>query len=316
MTGRLAFLFPTYPMRRPLDCATDAEYTDRFQYYVSKAAQLVDLDFGCVEKLEQEAADQLDVSWSEESAEHEAASWKVTIQAHYLTFMESVTMAALHDSKSRRCDFVSGYSMGLYAALVHSGALSFERSLLLIRDTCAAAQRLTPKLEYAAGAVVGSNARVVSELVHSVDGHLEVTDTYDADTTLVTGTKNSVAELLALATARDGVDTRLIAMPAPFHTSAMADVSDEVRKLAHASSVQDPRYPIVSALTQREVVSASMVCEEIADNVRFAMNWSSTMRKLVALGAREFVECGMSTSLSEIAERDFPQIGSTAPMPS
>lgn len=231
------------------------------------------------------------------------ASLEQTLHAHYACFLESLAMADWMAPRTPPCDYVAGYSMGLFAALVHSGAMAFEDVLGLMRDICVEAHQVTPPGAYAVGAIVGLSLDTVRELV--AGSSLEVTDVYASTTALVTGGRDAVIAALDAGIARGAVVTRLIPLTAPFHTATLADVAVFTARALDTLHVAAPKRPIVSAITQQVLSTADDVRADVPRNVSHAMDWYSTMHALAALGITHVIECGASTSLTALARQDF-----------
>ncbi len=235
------------------------------------------------------------------------ASLGETLQAHYATVIEGVAVGEWIEAQLGPARSAAGYSMGLYSALAHTGALPFEDVLRLVTHVCESAHDTTPPGAWAVGAVVGLPPDAVRALAAA--HHLEVTDRYGATTWLLTGQRDVVVAALDAALAQGAPATRLLPLTAPFHASVLSPLESSLQSLVQSVSWAVPRMPIVSATTLEPLRTEDDLALEVVRNAAHPMNWYGTIERLISLGGRTFVECGASTSLADIIREDFATQG-------
>ena len=291
MTASVAFLFPTFVMRRE-------EYRlDEIPGYLEVRAPLVDRAAAVVAITP--------ATFAFPDRDKPVAGLPDTLQAHYASYIESVAIGAWLEPRVGKCDLVAGYSMGLFAALCHTGAMAFEDGLTLMRGLCVAVQDSVDPGAYAIGAIDGLPPDAVAGVAATWPG-IEVVDIYGQGTTIVTGREGDVAAVLDTCQQRGATYTRLTPATAPYHSTALKAVRPIIEELADLTAIRSPRCRVVSALTQRLLSSPEDVRLEIASNVSTAMNWYATMREVRQLGMTALCECGSSNSLANMARRDLP----------
>lgn len=229
-----------------------------------------------------------------------------TRQAHYASYIESVAVAAWVEQRAGASAFLAGYSMGVFAALAHAGAYSFEDGLLVMDAVCVAVHDAVAKDDYAVAAIDGLPADRVRAVIRERVPGVELIDVYGNGTTVVSGVRTAVAATLDAAQRAGATYVKLTPATAPYHCSVLASVAPLISTRLAAVAVGPPNVPVISALTQTWLGTADDVRAEIVSNVSRPMNWFATMRALVDARMTEACECGPSEALSNMLRRDVP----------
>lgn len=288
----MIYQFPTFPMRATeFDESLLPGFREIHEHWTKEAAKVVNLDFACLALIP---------PTENASAQH------FTLQAHYACIIESISMAQYLDGKVGSPTYTMAYSMGLFAAIAHAGAIGFQSVLQLARDICIAAHQTAAERAWAIGAAVDFPEKRLRELMMQASHELEVTDLYGANTVLYTGRREPVKEVLDRALAEGASATRLIPVTAPFHTSGLLAIEPAIAQALNQIELRAPSWPILSSITQEMLVSADDIRAEICRNVSRPMNWFATLKTALALQDPQMVECGISFTLTELARALFP----------
>lgn len=288
----MIYLFPTFPMRAAeFDENRLIGLREMRELWTAKAADVVALDFACLLSAPpQTSADAL----------------HFTLQAQYACIIESVSMAQWLEAMVGPCTCSVAYSMGLFSAMAHAGALSFPSALEIARDVCTAAHESAQAHTWAIGAAVDFPLARTRELMQEASPDLEVTDLYGANTVLFTGHRDPVIQVLDRALAEGASSTRLIPVTAPFHTTGLQVIEPVIAAALDRLHLQKPSWPILSSITQEMLVTESDVRNEICRNVSRPMNWFATLKAALSLQQDGMVESGASFTLTELARDLFP----------
>jgi [acyl-carrier-protein] S-malonyltransferase len=291
MTGRAAWIFPAFAMRHPEFRRDDiAGYSD------------------IAEEMARRADGVVDINWQKFLAPDEfvlADGLEDTLQLQYACYIDSVALATFLQHSSFRCDYVAGYSMGVFAALCCGGVYSFEDGLMLMHQICAMAYRSIEPGEYGMGAVMGLTVDQVRPIMERVSPKLEISDVLGTRSLIISGKLGDVQTALNEFMAYGALNVKLIPVSLPFHSSRLAHMEPEVRELVGKMSLRNPVFRVVSSTTQNVLTTRDQVCEEIARNIGHPMNWMLTMGTMARLGVDQLLECGPSESLTNIAKRNL-----------
>jgi [acyl-carrier-protein] S-malonyltransferase len=264
-------------------------FPDVVSGYLDRAARVVDVDR---RKFESPATVSLPDSLQD------------TMQAQYACYIDSVAMGKVLLRHFPRAEYVAGYSMGLFATLCYSGAVSFEEGLVLLREICVLAHDHVGDQRYGMGAVMGLTPDEIGRVIETARADVEISDQLGARSAVISGKCDQVEQVLESSLDFGALNVKLIPVTLPFHSSYLAPLESSVRQLLNTTRLANPTCRIVSSITQETLTDQHSVREEVARNIYRPMNWLATMRKLLDAGVDSFLECGLSENLANIARRN------------
>jgi len=226
------------------------------------------------------------------------------LQGQYACYIDNCAAAEILRDRYANCHCVAGYSMGLFSALYFCGVTSFEEGLLLTRDICRLAYDAVPQGDYGMGAVSGLTVEEVRRVMLQAESQTEVSDICGKRQVIVSGLRSDVKEVLDACMSYGAMNAKLLPVSLPFHSSLLHSAEPHLRDLLQPIKLRAPRVPIISAITQQVLATGENVREELARNVSHPMNWYATMQKLLELGVNQMYECGLSESLTNLANRN------------
>jgi [acyl-carrier-protein] S-malonyltransferase len=287
MGKKVAYLFPAFGMkykdfsRQCLD-----GYGDEVAEFLAQASAVVELD---MRKFERPGDFVLDDPFQND------------LQEQYVCYVDSCAVGSLLKKRSIACDYVAGYSMGLFAALYHSSAVSFQDGLRLIHHTCTLAHEAVQDDKYGMGVVVGLTADELGALIAENCREVEVADVCGPRVVIASGRHRDLERLLEASVAEGSLHAKLLPVSIPFHASVLCRVEGRIREFLKRIEIRAPACGVVSCVNQKVLSSAEDVRQEAAANVWHPLNWFKTMSRLLELGVGVFVECGLSESLCNLA---------------
>ncbi len=293
-SGKVAFLFPAFSMKyRDLTRTPVNGYLDEEAGFLARASAVVEIDPRKFEKpgefmLGNELQDDL--------------------QEHYVSYVKSCALAYLLKKRGIRCEYVAGYSMGLFAALHHSAAVSFEDGLQLLHHVCTFAHEAVEGGAYGMGVIVGLTAEEITALISRICPRVELADVCAPRVVVASGKHGDLERLFEASDAEGSMHSRFLPVTVPFHSIFLRDAEDKIRGFLEQIDVRAPACSVISGVNQKVLVSAEDVKEEAVSNLWHPLRWYKTMRRLLELGVDVFLECGLSDNLCNLAknvEGDF-----------
>lgn len=292
--GNVAFLFPAFSMRykdagrKPVD-----GYADEVARFLTQAAAVVSID---PRKFEKPGEFVLDDELQDD------------LQEHYVSYVKSCALASVLERRGIRCDYVAGYSMGLFAALHHGAAVSFEDGLQLLHHVCTCAHEAVEGGAFGMGVVVGLTADEVAALIAQHCPGVEVADVCAPRVVIASGPRGDLGTLFEVSEAKGCMHSRFLPVSIPFHSGFLREAESKIRRFLDQIDIRSPACGIVSGVNQKILVSEEDVKEEAVGNLWHPLRWYKTMRRLLDLDVEVFLECGLSDSLCALAknvEGDF-----------
>ncbi|ARX88035.1 hypothetical protein SMD44_07521 [Streptomyces alboflavus] len=192
-----------------------------------------------------------------------------------------------------------GHSVGELAAAHVAGVLSLPDACALV----AARGRLMQEVP-GSGAMVAVRA-TEAEILPDVTAHadeLALAAVNGPASVVVSGTESAVLELAGRWRER-GRKTRRLRVSHAFHSPHTDAMLDEFGQVAGKLTFHAPRVPIVSDVTG-DIATAAELCspEYWVRHARATVRFHDGVRRLVAAGARTFVEVGPSGTLTAMAQ--------------
>lgn len=197
---------------------------------------------------------------------------------------------------------VAGNSMGLYAALFCSGAISFEDGLRLVQKAYELIQKETKGQKMGMGAIVGLDLKDVTKIVDQSNNKAFIANTNGIYSFLISGEKSSVENALSLAKKEGALFISSVLVDSPYHTYFIKSAATEFGKFIDQDiALNDPQMGIISSVDQRTLITTSEIRNELVKNIYHPINWYASMIEMISTGTNCFVECGAGNTLSKLA---------------
>lgn len=209
-------------------------------------------------------------------------------------------------------DCVAGHSLGEYAALVVSGALSFEETLKFVQHRGQVFYEAFQKHPSAMGAVIGvpdDDVLKVLEEVSEEDGENLYIANYNGPGQLViTGARTSIKKACKILKEMGAKRALLLPMKGVGHSPNSAEegkiLEIELRKL-HFKTPTIPIYQDVDGMPHVNPI-------EILDNqiklMTYPVQWTNLINNMAFNGVTEFYEVGTDDTLEKINCRMYPSL--------
>jgi [acyl-carrier-protein] S-malonyltransferase len=232
----------------------------------------------------------------------------------------------------------SGHSVGEYAALVATDALTLPNALKAVRRRGEAMQEAVPVGEGAMAAVMGLTPIQVIEMCQWVektaakDGFQKPLEPANFNcpgqivisgraTLLEWAQKNFTKEVYPQVfseKADGGSVTRVKFIPlkvsAPFHCSMMRPAEDVMRTLLTETEFNSTSTPVVQNFTALPTTNANSLRENVIRQISAPVRWIECTEQMHGLGATKFVELGSGKVLGGLVKKILGEKATTYPM--
>ena len=208
--------------------------------------------------------------------------------------------------------FAAGHSLGEYSAHVAAGTLSFADALRTVRRRGRYMQEAVPFGKGAMTAILGLDAAAVGEACDEARRELGTVVTpanlNAPGQVVIAGEPLAVARAAGLAKARGAKRVVPLAVSAPFHCPLMAPAQARLEPELRELSVRDPAIPVVANVDALPKTDAAGAIDALIRQVSSPVRWEEVVRRLVADGARTFVELGPGSVLSGLIRKIEPAV--------
>ena len=224
-------------------------------------------------------------------------------------FIYEVAAALAQDAVKPDC--VAGHSLGEYAALVVSGALSFEETLPFIKKRGQVFYEAFEKHPSAMGAVIGipdEQVRDVLKQVGEEDGESLYIANYNGPGQLVvTGARGSIRKACKILLGMGAKRALVLPMKGVGHSPNSAEegeiLAEELKKL----NFKTPQIPIYQDADGQPHTDPKEILENQIKLMTYPVLWTDITFNMVKNGVTEFYECGTDDTLQKIVKRMTPE---------
>lgn len=223
-------------------------------------------------------------------------------------FIYEVALASAQEDIVPDC--VAGHSLGEYAALVVSGALEFEETLLFVKTRGQVFHEAFQKHPSAMGAVIGISDNQVQDVLNAVskeDGESLYIANYNGPGQLViTGAQGSIKKACKILKEMGAKRALLLPMKGVGHSPNSAEegtiLAEELKKL----HFKKPQIPIYQDADGEPHTDPQEIFENQVKLMTYPVQWTKLTMNMVAAGVNEFYEVGTDDTLQKIVSRMTP----------
>lgn len=204
------------------------------------------------------------------------------------------------ESEGIKPDGYAGFSLGEYAALCASGALSFQDALRLVQTRADAMQKACPEGMGAMAAVKRASVETIEgvcEDVRSSGGQVWPVNYNSPKQIVISGEKSAVEAAVQKLSA---LKARAIILPvsAPFHTPLLQKATEVLESEFAEIDGHDARLPVYQNLDAKPHTSWQELKENTLRQTVSPVRWMQTITQMHEDGFTRFLELGPGHTLT------------------
>ena len=210
--------------------------------------------------------------------------------------------------------FVAGHSLGEYAALVASGALTLTQAAPLVRFRAQAMQDAVPVGAGAMAAILGLDAPKIIASCARITGAtaqfdlqegevVEAVNFNDPMQTVIAGSKAAVDKACEVLKAEGAKRALLLQVSAPFHSSLMKPAAEKLKARLAETSFAPLQIPLINNIDVTIETDAARIRDALYRQAFGAVRWVECVQAIKAQGVAHFIECGPGKVLAGLVKR-------------
>ncbi|ABF43573.1 [Acyl-carrier-protein] S-malonyltransferase [Candidatus Koribacter versatilis Ellin345] len=217
----------------------------------------------------------------------------------------SVAVWRVLQSKGINPQYVAGHSLGEYSAHVAAGTLDFKDAVRTVRNRGKYMQEAVPVGVGAMAAVLMLPADEVKKVCEeAAQGEVcQAANLNSPNQTVISGSKAAVERAAELAKKRGAKRAVMLPVSAPFHCALMQPAQDRLATDLATLAFHNPEVPVLCNVDVALITTADAARDTLTRQVTGAVQWDASMRKLIELGVKTFVEVGPGTVLSGLMKQ-------------
>jgi [acyl-carrier-protein] S-malonyltransferase len=193
----------------------------------------------------------------------------------------------------------SGFSLGIFSALVAAGSLTFDQGL---QGVILAAERMSEeglKQRGAMAAVIGLSEKEVQEVCREV-AHAYLASVNNTQQLVISGREEDVEEAIRLCIERGALLVKRLPIGWAIHTPLMERASQAFAEAIRGWEVSFPRIPVLSYLKGEYMKTPEEIKEELSIQFCRPNHWHRVLLRMVEEGINTFVEVGPGNVLTQM----------------
>ena len=203
--------------------------------------------------------------------------------------------------------YCAGHSMGEYSALVAAGAVSYAGSLRLVRERGRLMKQAGAQAPGMMAAILGLDeapvAAICAEVAAQTGGVVQVANDNCPGQVVISGDKAGMEAAMVALGAAGARKVVPLAVSIAAHSPLMQPAAAELRAAIDATTIVDPRVPILGNTTAQPLTTAAEIRDELAAQLTGGVRWTTSMQHALAGGVTDFVELGPGEALTGMIKR-------------
>ena len=189
---------------------------------------------------------------------------------------------------------IAEHSMGIYAAMAASGAVTEGDALELVWRIGACMAAMGRGREYALGCATGLTGAPLLAIAENCGVYLANRNT--SRHFLLAGERHAIECAMAEALSAGAFSARTVPCDAPLHTPLLEAISGELREMVRDYRFAEPALPLMSHIDQ-DFLTAADFPEFLVRELYLPVDWEKTYLALRAAGVTVFTEVGAGDAL-------------------
>ena len=200
--------------------------------------------------------------------------------------------------------YFAGHSLGEYSALAASGSINFEQTIKLLKARGKAMQSAIPKGEGGMLAVLGTEIKIISDLLNENQKKYQCFIANDNSTgQIVLSGMNKDLDALTEDLKKNTIKTIRLPVSAPFHSKLMSSATEIMKQEINQLNFIHPKNTIISNVTSLETTEPNQIKELLIKQIENPVRWRESVIYMINKGVTKFVEIGPGKVLSGLVKR-------------
>ena len=216
------------------------------------------------------------------------------------------SIAALATSIDRsiidnRPALVAGHSLGEYAALIASGAISFADGISLVRERGRLMQISCDAESSTMSAVLGLDQDKIEKICN--ENNASICNINAIGNITIGGTVEAVKKSGEMALELGAAKVIELSVAGAFHTPLMQSAATGLKDALGKVLFQNPSVPVISNVTGLKISDSKNFDQELLDQVTNPVLWVDSIQTMKNNGVDTLIEFGPGKILSGLARR-------------
>jgi [acyl-carrier-protein] S-malonyltransferase len=260
-----------------------------------------------VRALYQLASDEIGEDLARLSFEGPAEELKRTRFTQPAILLHALSVLVVLEDRLPQFDFACGHSLGEYAALAITGALTFEEAIRAVVKRAALMEDACQKNPGTMAAIMGLDEPTVEKICKQASsaGVVIPANFNSAIQIAISGSLEGVKKAVELAQEAKAKRAIMLEVGGAFHSPLMEPAKVGLAAYLENIKISNPTVPVIANVTAKPVTDGNEVRRLLVEQVTAPVRWAQTMGFLLDNEVRTVIEIGPGKVLTGLAKRDL-----------
>ncbi len=222
------------------------------------------------------------------------------VKLQLATYLLSMVSYDIYTKKGGVYEWVVEHSMGIYAALVATGAMSFRDGLLMVKGIGLIIERRSAEIPGGLIAVIGLDGETIKKISTKIDEDLYVANVNGSRQFVLAGSNTAINHAGELALEQGAISVQRLPFSTPLHSPLMEPLVEEVKGFVNTFEIRPPRTPIVSHWGGIPLRDVEGIRDFLSTQLCRPVDWEGAVQSLLAEGVNCFIEMGATDTLTKL----------------
>ncbi|HYV27526.1 MAG TPA: ACP S-malonyltransferase [Candidatus Eisenbacteria bacterium] len=202
---------------------------------------------------------------------------------------------------SLKFEAAAGLSLGEFTALTAAGAITFDDGLQVVRQRGRFMQEACDLTEGGMAANIGLDEAQVRGVC--AESGVELANLNCPGQIVISGRAEKISTACELAKTKGARRALPLAVAGAYHSQLMESARLKLSAALAAIPVVSPTVSVISNVTASPHGAPAEIRQRLVEQVTSSVRWEDSMRYLLSLGFKRFIELGPGTALSGFMKR-------------
>ena len=197
-------------------------------------------------------------------------------------------------------DIIAEHSMGIYAALAASEAITFEEGLYITESIGGVLEREGTLRPGGLASIVGLPFGEIEKICSDLNDHQLCVANYNGSMHFVlSGEEEGLEKAISLALLRKAISASRLPFHTALHSPSLLSLRDVVQDILENIAIRPPKFPILNHWTVRRLKKEE-IKDFLSQEIGQPVYWDRCVERLLQEGVTQFIEVGQETTLTKL----------------
>lgn len=232
---------------------------------------------------------------------------KITYNTQPAILTTSYALYELVKDKLPKPDFLAGHSLGEYTALVASGVMSFEDSIVAVQKRGEFMDNAVSLGVGAMAAVLGGNKEIIEMICKEVSDEEQIVQIANMNCPgqIVISGHSLKVELATQKLKENGIKRVIpLVVSGPFHSKLMKPASEKLdTEVLRTIQINNAEIPVVTNVNAQATTLGEDIKRLLVEQVFSSVLWEESVKFMIQNGVNTFIEIGPGKVLSGLIKK-------------